>query len=446
MAAASRAPPMSRIVFLLGSFYPNFSAVGYCGYQVQKCLAESHDITVISLRDDTALPLEDQHEGLRILRVETPAIKQRNSLRATGGRRAQLGLTALRAKGALKRLLSPATIDWALVRAYLDQLEALTPAPQAIVPLVFPFESVLAALAYKRAHPGTRVLPYLFDDFADSGSLHVLKLARWLKRGRHLRLERQMLQKADAILAMHPLRAHFEAPFEQPLRDKITFLEHPLLFAPKAQNLPPKDATIRLCYTGSLIGKVREPDYLLELLQAIRPADPMRADFYVMGNNAHKVQPLSGPRRVEIANHGRVAKPMADAAVQGADVLLNLGEAQGRQVSSKIFEYMATGKPILHLAYVAQDVVSGILAKYPLALCLLQERDRFAENVRQAEAFLARCRGRQLSFDEVAALYPEALPQATAELMERLTEHDVHPPIQAEEEKRLMTSSNALTP
>lgn len=405
---------MSHFVFLLDSFYPNFSAVGHCGYQVQKCLAQSHDVTVMSVRDDNSLPLEDWHDGLRILRVETPDTNQRNSLRAQSGRRARLELTALRAKGAIRRLTSPETINKALVRAYLERLNRMEPAPEVIVPLVFPFESVLAALAYKRAHPGTLVLPYLFDDFVDSGSLHVLKLARKLKYGRHLQMERKMLQEADAVLSMHPLRGHFETHFEKPLRDKITFLEHPLLFAPKVQSLPPQDVTIRLCYTGSLIGKVREPDYLLEMLHSIRPSGPMRADFYVMGNKAHKVQNLSRPGQIEIVNHGRVAKPMADAAVQAADVLLNMGEVQGRQVSSKIFEYMATGKPILHLAYVAHDVVSGILAKYPLALCLVQERDRLAENARQTEAFLARCRDRRLSFDEVAAIYPEALPESSA--------------------------------
>lgn len=411
---------MSHVVFLLGSFYPNFSAVGYCGYQVQKYLVQNHDVTVVSVRDDNALPLEDRHDGLHILRLDTADTQRRNRLRAKGGRWARLGLALLRAKGAVRRITAPETIDKALVRAYLERLNHMFPAPQVIVPMVFPIETVLAALAYKRTHPGVRVLPYLFDDFADSGSLHVLKLARELKRGRHLRLERKMLQEADAILSMHPLRAHFEANFEKPLCDKITFLEHPLLFAPTGHALPAKEPTVRLCYTGSLIGKVREPDYLLQMLQALRPASPTRADFYVMGNNAQKVQTQSPPGQIEIVNHGRVAKPVADAAVQAADVLLNLGEAQGRQVSSKIFEYMATGKPILHLAYVAEDVVSGILAKYPLALCLLQEQGRLAENVRQTEAFLARCRDRILSFDEVAALYPEALPETTAELLTRL--------------------------
>lgn len=425
---------MSRIVFLLDSFYPNFSAVGHCGYQVQKCLAQSHDVTVMSVRDDNTLPLEDRYDGLRILRVETPNTRRRNSLRAKSGRRAQVELTALRAKGVIRRITSPETIDKSLVRAYLERLNRMDPAPQVIVPLVFPFESVLAALAYKRTHPGTLVLPYLFDNFTDSGPLHVLKLARWLKRGRHLRLERQMLSEADYILSMHPLRAHFEAHFEKSLCEKITFLEHPLLTRPKEQNASPKDDTIRLCYTGALVYGHVEPDRTVTLLRALKPSTPLCADFYVMGNSARKVPTAKLSNGVEIVNHGRVTKTQANLALSRADVLLNIGEVRGRQVSSKVFEYMATGKPILHLAYVAQDVVSGILEKYPLALCLVQDRDSLIENVRRTEVFLARCRDRRLSFEEVAAIYPEALPNATANLLAHLIEEDAETPTACKQE------------
>ncbi len=414
---------MSRLIFLVGSYYPDFSAVGYCAYQVQKCLAGDFDITVVAFRNDSAQPLEEFHEGMRILRIETIGMKRRNAAKSASGRWAGVRLLVLRAQGAMQRLIARETVDRSLVNAYLDRLSTMAPQPSAIVPLVFPFETVLAALDYKRINPNIQVFPYLFDDFVESGSLHVSKIARGLKRGRHLRLERRMLEEAEAILSMHPLREHFEINFDKPLVDKITFLEHPLLITTQERPRPPDDCITRLCFTGSLIRKVREPDYLLDVLSSIRTSTQLRADFYVMGNDADKVRTKTVGDAIQIVNHGQVPKTEADTAVRNANILINIGEVQGKQVSSKIFEYMATGKPIIHFAYVEDDVVSKILAKYPLALCLIQDRRQFDANVRRIEKHIAKNRSKALPFEDVKANYPEALPENTGGILSSWLRH-----------------------
>lgn len=411
---------MKHIVFLLGPYYPNYSAVGYCAYQAQKSLAKKSKITAVAFRDDLELSLEQTHEDSRILRIETTDMRQRNTARAKAGSLARLVFLALRVRGALRKLLTRETVDWTLVQAYLDRLNTMSPKPDAIVPTVFPFETALAALAYKRENPKVSVFPYVFDDFVESGSLHILKVARFLKRNRHLKLEHEVLEEADAIIAMHPLRAYFESNFDERLFEKITFLEHPLLTRPINGERQINVGALRLCYTGSLIQGVREPGYLLDLLGSIQQDIPIQADFYVMGNGADKVRTEKIGDMVEIRNCGRVQKAEADVAVRDSDILLNIGEIRGKQVSSKIFEYMSTGKPIIHLAYVEDDAVSNILAKYPLALCLLQVRSCFADNLRQVEAFILENRSKQLSFDEVKAIYPEALPETTATIFEGL--------------------------
>lgn len=412
---------MSQLVFLLGSYYPNFSAVGYCAYQVQKCLSNDIKISVIALRNEASLPLEDDHEGVRILRIETPAMIRSNALRAEQDNRlAKFKLIVLRAMGGLHRLISPVTIDRSLVCAYLARLNAMDPPPKAIVPLVFPFESALAALEYKKFNPGVMLIPYLFDNFVDSGTLHVLKIARDLKRSKHLGIERKLLWEADAVLSMNPLRDHLEANFEPQLLTKVTYLEHPLLSRPITSSIPINDGFIKLCFTGSLIRNFIEPTYLLELLRAIHPTSPVKVDFYTMGNAAKLVKSVKLGNSVQIVNHGRVSKAEADAAVGHADILLNIGEVQGKQISSKVFEYMARGKPIIHLAYVEDDVVTKILGKYPLALCLIQRSSRFRENVEIFTKFINEHAGSVISYEQVAAIFPDAIPETTAQSIRSL--------------------------
>lgn len=417
---------MTHVAFLIGAYYPNFSAVGYCAYQVHKHLKKETQLTVIAQRGGAGMPLTENLDGIMILRIETNVIRRRNAAMAGAGLVARLALLLNRIHGAARRLLGPETVDRVLVRAYFDQLSAMDPPPSVIVPTVFPIETVFAALDYKRANPGVAVYPYLFDDFVESGSLHVLKVARWLKRGRHLRLERQMLEGADAVLSIHPLKAHFEAHFEAPLVDKITFLEHPLLLPPKASSRSSDDGVTRLCYTGSLIRKVREADYLIDLLRAAPWSTKVCANFYVMGNGADAVPTEQTNGAIQIVNHGQVSKAAANEAVLNADFLINIGEVQGRQVSSKIFEYMSTGKPIIHLAYVQDDSVTKILEKYPLALCLLQDRHRMRENGIQLNNFIKLRARESVPFDEIKSIYPEALPEVTAEFMTELCRNVPH--------------------
>jgi glycosyltransferase involved in cell wall biosynthesis len=411
---------MSNVVFLLGSYYPDFSAVGYCAYQVHKCLRNEYDICVLAFRNDPAQSMEEVHEGIRIVRLETADMKQRNALKIRKDKMAKACMLMHRARGAVRKLLSPETVDRALVRAYMDKLNSMTPKPRVVVPLVFPFETVLAALEYKKANPDVQIIPYLFDDFVDSGSLHVLKTVGVLKRRRHLRLEQQMLEEAHAILAMHPLRKHFESNYDKCLLDKLIFLEHPLLSRPHELHQRCAGGAVRLCFTGSLIRRVREPDYLLALLRQLRVNISVFVDFYVMGNGACKVRTETVGDFIHIENHGRVQKYEADQAVRNADILINIGEVKGRQISSKIFEYMSTGKPIIHLAYVEDDAVSRILNKYPLSCTLVMARGQLTLNAHRIGDFIQEAMHKQLTFDEIKQIYPEAMPDATSSILVKL--------------------------
>lgn len=408
---------MTQITFLVGPFHPNFSAVGYCAYQVQKCLLDSFDVSTIAFRDDPSQSLEGQLDAIQIHRIETSEMRATGLARSATGRIAGARLITLRLKGALRRLLSSETINRHLVRAYHTRLKAMDPEPDVIVPVAFPFETVLAALAYKRTHPRAIVVPYLFDDFVDSGSLHVLKLAREIKRPLHLCLERQMLMESDAVLAMHPLRRHLEDNFDSTQLAKVMFLEHPLMSPPAKAAERGDDGITTLCFTGSLIKNVREADYLISLLGGLQIERPVRADFFVMGNVARKVRSGILANGLEIVNHGCVPKAEADAAVARADVLINIGEKTGRQISSKIFEYMATGKPIIHLAHVRSDANTTILAKYPLALCLIEDRSMLKENARRVSNLIGRVPAQSLTFEEVSTIYPEAIPTKTADVL-----------------------------
>lgn len=413
---------MTHVVFIVGSFYPNYSAVAYCAAQVIRELKDEFQISVIAIRHSPDLPYHEIVDGIDVFRVDAADVARRLNLSrlitSAAGKRTRLNLLWWRAWAVAKKLLSPVTVDRQLVEAYRTGLESLGQV-DAIVPLVFPFESAIAGLEYVRKNPATQLIPYIFDRFVESRSLHVFPLNRWFKRRKHLALELEMFEQAIAVVAMHPLKEHFCRHFPALSRTKLVCVEHPLL-VPARANVCRSDGITRLVFTGSLIRHVVEAEYLMTLLVGLLPKAPIEAAFYVMGNAAHQVVTASPSRFFSIRNHGRVPKEVAQEAVAQADILLNIGEMQGRQISSKVFEYMAAGKPIVHLACVCDDVMSELLSRYPLALCLQQSASRLEENRQSLVSFIERFAKRRLAFDEVAALYPEALPVATANLMRRL--------------------------
>lgn len=404
---------MRHLVFLLGSYYPNYSAVGYCVHQVIKCLKNEFDITVIALHNDPLLPSEEIYDGVRILRIESEGIRQRNRTLTNKGKSSTFYLNFIRLRGLLRRLFSPETVDASLVRAYLDCLSKQSLEINSLVPVVFPFETVLAALQYKKINPKAKIVSYLFDDFVDSGSLHVYRFVAFLKRRRHLFLEQKMLEESHAVLAMHPLRDHFEQWFSKELVKKISYLEHPLLIQPRKSNLHLEDGVVHLCFTGSLIRNVREPDYLLQLLRGASFKKSVSAEFYVMGNAANQIKTGKLSDNLEVKNFGKVSKSNADEAIARSNILINIGERTGRQVSSKIFEYMATGKPIIHIAYTHNDSVVKILQRYPLVLCIIKNIDDISNQTRALSEFIEDNYRSNITYDDVAQIFPEALPMTT---------------------------------
>lgn len=94
-----------------------------------------------------------------------------------------------------------------------------------------------------------------------------------------------------------------------------------------------------------------------------------------------------------------------------ADVLLNLGNAVDNQLPSKLFDYFAAGKPVLHLCVIENDPALPYLARYPLALVLHQGQADAADILHH---WLGEVCGKQLPFGEVCGLFPELVPQAVA--------------------------------
>lgn len=421
---------MKHIVFVLSGYYPYFSAVGTCVNHVVSCLKTRYHITILSVKNHCGQSDKDYLNGCHILRVDTKQINHRlyvedkiESKRNAFFRRLySLELLFLRMLKYLKAIIKPHNVDYHLCRKYeeaLERIHSITPI-DVIIPVCIPFESMVATYRYcSQLQSPPKVISYFFDPFSDNISLHRTKLNQRIKYTKHLKLEQKILDLSSQIIIMRHLQPHFEQEFSN-YANKISVLEHPMLYAVSADPSE-KDVQLKiLTYAGSFNKGIREPDFMLQVLAKLEIS--VECNIYAVGNCSEVLFAYAKKYPSVIHFYGSVTKEEADKAIAQSDYILSVGNRNANQSPSKIFECLATGKPIIHFYYYNQDSVISILQRYPNSLCIQITDGTTEDALVKLRKFLEKdCQ--LLSFEDVKSLYPDALPETTANVITEFIEN-----------------------
>ena len=101
------------------------------------------------------------------------------------------------------------------------------------------------------------------------------------------------------------------------------------------------------------------------------------------------------------------------------DVLVSIGNhLRGTDYSlpSKIIEYIALGKPILHIYGGSNDSVIEYLDKYALG-CVIYPEEGIEKNVEKLELFIKHNKGNRIPFEQVKQKFYHNSPDYTAEII-----------------------------
>ena len=109
-----------------------------------------------------------------------------------------------------------------------------------------------------------------------------------------------------------------------------------------------------------------------------------------------------------IIAHGKVNSEKAKEARGNANILLSIGNVDSSQTPSKLIEYVATGKPILHFMQCEDDPVTKLLSRYPLSKII---DIRAGYDVGDIEIFIIDNANKCLNFDSVKILYHDSDPK-----------------------------------
>lgn len=408
-----------NIVVLVGSYYPNYSAVGICARNiVGDLMARGHNLTVVANKTD--------YDEARIVQLQEQIFRVSSNLydnqlyydrkaKTWWGRACSILLRSWRYGAAFLR---KENIKQDMLDAYYKQLCEIGKEMHIdmLIPFCFPFEGCLAAAMYRKQHGNVRVVPFLMDRFAASTSLHRCDWNKKRKWERHIALEDFVFSMSEKILFLSSWRSHLEGNHST-YRDKFFLAEHPLLVPLRSfEYVGFNKNMLNVVYTGALIRSVRSPQFCFSVFRRLLDKrKDVCLHIYAMGDCGNDIGKLVNEYPENVFYYGAVNSEKAHAAMLAADYLLSVGNKDISQVASKNFEYISTGKGILHFSKNAADPVNVLLRKYRNAL-IIDEMAVVAEAESAVNRFLVANRAVE-RFSSVAEIYCEALPSNSCDLI-----------------------------
>jgi len=164
------------------------------------------------------------------------------------------------------------------------------------------------------------------------------------RRSIDLRVERCIVLRADHLVVTDDkvieLLVERHGSF---LQEKSSTISQgfPAAVSEKIRN---SNAKFSICFTGTFYADFRSP---AQLATALRAVEDLNFQFHIIGNNDRFKKIFEGIRGVEFLGQKNHAECLAQQ--RKADLLINIGNVQNYQIPGKIYEYLGSGTPILHI-------------------------------------------------------------------------------------------------
>lgn len=241
----------------------------------------------------------------------------------------------------------------------------------------------------------------------------------------HAALERRLIAAADAVTTLNPAHTDLLARTDPARRDRFVTVEGGVDVTDAAVSSPrskvPRPLTFT--YTGSMYG-LQGPGPLIETLENLMAAGTLPAsDARVRLVGPIYEEGMLRPRRLRVEIVGRVPHAQVTHELAASDVLFFcLPKPLERQLPTKLYEYMASDRPILAVA--PPGSVAGRRVRERGAGWVAEAEDRVGLARAVREIYDLWKEGRLPSVDGPASVAPYTrfrMAETLARLLDRLT-------------------------
>ena len=290
----------------------------------------------------------------------------------------------------------------------------------AVISLFNPEDTLFAGFRIKQQFPELKIGAYILDSLIFLSGKK--KLPSFLKDKLSWRFEKMVYDQFDMVYNMECHRQHHRVKKYDPYRHKMIFLDTPL-FSPRQLILEKKlfiKGKKHLVYMGTLFKSFRNPDYIYRLFEKVNENGEYNLHFYSRGDCESQVMNYQNKSKGSVVRHGYVSHSEIDNIYSNAHYLINLGVSNSTNISSKIFDYMSIGKPVIHFYYHDNDVNLTYFKKYELALMIKMDEELFEENANNLKLFLQKTYDKKVDSEKLAQTFYKNDPEYTARQFRRL--------------------------
>ena len=289
-----------------------------------------------------------------------------------------------------------------------------------VISVYNPLETLIAGAMIKRRNKDIKFGMYVLDTLTNGAKRNFIPKKWTEKKG--WQWEQRLYKISDIIFNMKCHETHHEQERYDKYRDKMQIVDIPLfidtdIIAGDMEDYDEFDPDIlHWVYTGALSHTGRNPKYVCEIFTAINGHCPMKLHFYSRGDCESLIKSYEELSGKSILRHGYVDKPEATNAISNAKVLISIGNQDSDMIPSKIFEYMSTGKKIIHFYTRENDSCIEYYNRYPNALLVNESKD-FNDNKKQILDFLLKPESEKIDLNKC---FKKNTPNYTVELIDRL--------------------------
>ena len=274
------------------------------------------------------------------------------------------------------------------------------------------YETVTAALEWKKDNK-SRVISYQVDP-CSTNKVYSTKSLEMRQA-----YERNMYHQSDFVITTPIIKKELALMLSHTDMDKTVAMEFPNLELSRLQLKGRQEAIknerkeISCVFCGMVYQGVRNPRFAIKLFSGLKNNTKL-----VMVGVTRKEAGAYVPEQdigSNITFCGYLPVDETQDYIETADFLVNIGNKLLNQVPSKLFTYIATGKPIINLCTSRNCPTIPYLDKYPLSLNVFE--DDVLEARKQVESFIANSVGKRVAAEEIAHNFYECSAEYCANVL-----------------------------
>lgn len=247
--------------------------------------------------------------------------------------------------------------------------------------------------------------PYAFDPHITSE-----------QKNEFVKLELNALKDATKIFFLAEFAEDYVG---SPIEDKIVYFNLPCMrpIAPDRTKKAIKfdDAFINCVFLGDFYYGIENTDFIFRLFEKMNK--PIR--LYTVGNLGDYKDTVDlwkkklGDKYIQ---YKRISQEEAHNVMLDCDVLVSMGHDSSNMCPSKVIDFAASGKPILHIQKIRNCCAKKYLERYPNKHFIYQNDDLSVEKIHEVELFILTSKNKErLSFETVRNLYRDFTMEALIE-------------------------------